>query len=55
MPQFWPMLTLPSHIDASRERLGDELYQEHDGHLGPVAYVSQSLTLSERNYITHIL
>ncbi|XP_040216142.1 uncharacterized mitochondrial protein AtMg00860-like [Rana temporaria] len=43
------------HVDASREGLGGVLYQEHDGHLRPVAYVSRSLTSSENNYPTHKL
>lgn len=43
------------HVDASREGLGGVLYQEHDGLLRPVAYVSRSLTPSEKNYPTHKL
>ena len=43
------------HVDASRDGLGGVLYQEHDGHLRPVAYVSRSLIPSERNYPTHKL
>uniref|UniRef100_A0A8C5QJQ2 Gypsy retrotransposon integrase-like protein 1 n=1 Tax=Leptobrachium leishanense TaxID=445787 RepID=A0A8C5QJQ2_9ANUR len=43
------------HVDASRETLGGVLYQEYDGLLRPVAYVSRSLTPSEKNYPTHKL
>lgn len=43
------------HVDASREGLGGVLYQEHEGHMRPIAYVSRSLTPAERNYATHKL
>ena len=43
------------HVDASREGLGGVLYQEYDGLLRPVAYVSRGLTPSEKNYPTHKL
>ncbi|XP_040195295.1 uncharacterized protein LOC120928256 [Rana temporaria] len=43
------------HVDASRDGLGGVLYQEYDGHLRPIAYVSRSLTPAERNYPTHKL
>uniref|UniRef100_A0A8C5QIG0 ribonuclease H n=1 Tax=Leptobrachium leishanense TaxID=445787 RepID=A0A8C5QIG0_9ANUR len=43
------------HVDASREGLGGVLYQEYDGLLRPVAYVSRSLMPSEKNYRTHKL
>ncbi|XP_068118921.1 uncharacterized protein [Hyperolius riggenbachi] len=43
------------HVDASREGIGGVLYQEHDGQLRPVAYVSRSLSPSEKNYPTHKL
>uniref|UniRef100_A0A8C5PEZ5 ribonuclease H n=1 Tax=Leptobrachium leishanense TaxID=445787 RepID=A0A8C5PEZ5_9ANUR len=43
------------HVDASREGLGGVLYQEYDGLLRPVAYVSRSLMPSEKNYPTHKL
>uniref|UniRef100_A0A8C5R697 Reverse transcriptase/retrotransposon-derived protein RNase H-like domain-containing protein n=1 Tax=Leptobrachium leishanense TaxID=445787 RepID=A0A8C5R697_9ANUR len=43
------------HVDASREGLGGVLYQEYGGLLRPVAYVSRSLTPSEKNYPTHKL
>ncbi|XP_059819440.1 uncharacterized protein LOC132390922 [Hypanus sabinus] len=43
------------HTDASREGLGAVLYQEHGKALRPVAFVSRSLSPSERNYPTHKL
>lgn len=43
------------HVDASREELGIVLYQEQDGGLKPIAYVSHSLTLSEKNYLVYKL
>lgn len=43
------------HVDASRDRLGGVLYQEQDGRLRPVVYVSLSLTPSEKNYPIHKL
>ncbi|PIO32203.1 hypothetical protein AB205_0160660 [Aquarana catesbeiana] len=43
------------HVDASRDGLGGVLYQDHNGHLRPVAYVSRSLSPAEKNYPTHKL
>uniref|UniRef100_A0A803JJR6 Gypsy retrotransposon integrase-like protein 1 n=1 Tax=Xenopus tropicalis TaxID=8364 RepID=A0A803JJR6_XENTR len=43
------------HVDASREGLGGVLYQEHDQKLRPVAFISRSLSPTERNYPTHKL
>lgn len=43
------------HVDASYDGLGGVLYQEHDGDLRPVAFVSRSLSPSERNYPAHKL
>lgn len=43
------------HVDASREGLGGVLYQEQEGGLRTIAYVSQSLIQSKRNYPVHKL
>lgn len=43
------------HVDASLEGLGGVLYQEHDDGLSPVAFISRSLSPSERNYPAHKL
>lgn len=43
------------HVDASRDGLGGILYQDQDSGLRPVAYVSCSLTPSEKNYPVHKL
>lgn len=43
------------HVDASREGLGGVLYQDQGEGLRPVAFVSRSLSPSERNYPTHKL
>lgn len=43
------------HVDASWDGLGGVLYQEAEGKLCPIAYVSRSLTSSEKNYSVHKL
>ncbi|KAM9316899.1 solute carrier family 22 member 7 [Gastrophryne carolinensis] len=43
------------HVDASFEGLGGMLHQEYPSGLRPVAFISRSLTLSERNYPVHKL
>lgn len=43
------------HVDASLDGLGGVLYQEYDDGLRPVAFVSRSLSPSERNYPVHKL
>lgn len=43
------------HVDASWHGLGRVLYQEHDGSLWPIAYVSWSLTPAEKNDSMHKL
>ena len=52
-----PMLTFADpqkpyvlHVDASMDRLGGVLYQEHNDGLCPVAFISRSLSPSEKNY-----
>ncbi|KAL0147742.1 hypothetical protein M9458_056948, partial [Cirrhinus mrigala] len=43
------------HVDASMDGLGGVLYQEHEERLRPVAFISRSLSPSERNYPAHKL
>lgn len=43
------------HVDASQYGLGGMLYQEHDEHLRPVAYISRGFTSAKKNYSTHKL
>ena len=43
------------HIDASGDGLGAVLYQVQEGKQRVIAYTSQSLTRSERNYPVHNL
>ncbi|XP_041434006.1 uncharacterized protein LOC121398770 [Xenopus laevis] len=43
------------HVDASYDGLGGVLHQEYPGGLRPVAYISRSLTPSEKNYPVHKL
>lgn len=43
------------HVDASRDGIGGVLYQESEGKLRPVAYMSPSLTPPEKNYPVHKL
>ena len=50
-----PELPYVLHVDASREGVGGVLYQDHGEGLRPIAFVSRSLTPSERNYPTHKL
>lgn len=50
-----PQLPYVLHTDACREGLGAALYQEQEGKLGVVAYVSRGLSKSEKNYPTHKL
>lgn len=50
-----PQLPYILHVDASREGLGGVLYQDQGGGLRPVAFVSRSLSPSEKNYPTHKL
>ncbi|KAL7824891.1 hypothetical protein SRHO_G00343510 [Serrasalmus rhombeus] len=50
-----PQLPYVLHVDASREGLGGVLYQDQGEGLRPVAFVSRSLTPSERHYPAHKL
>ena len=50
-----PRVPYVLHTDASREGLGAVLYQDQGTGLRPVAFVSRSLSPSERNYPTHKL
>lgn len=50
-----PALPYVLHVDASREGLGGVLYQDQENGLRPIAFVSRSLTPSEKNYPTHKL
>lgn len=50
-----PQLPYTLHIDASCEGLGGVLYQDQGQGLRPVAFVSRSLTPSEKNYPVHKL
>ena len=50
-----PQLPYVLHVDASFEGLGGVLYQNQGEGLRPVAFVSRSLTPSERNYPAHKL
>lgn len=50
-----PQLPYVLHVDASREGLGGVLYQDQGEGLRPVAFISRSLTPSERHYPTHKL
>uniref|UniRef100_A0A674CT74 Gypsy retrotransposon integrase-like protein 1 n=1 Tax=Salmo trutta TaxID=8032 RepID=A0A674CT74_SALTR len=50
-----PQLPYVLHVDASREGLGGVLYQDQGEGPRPVAFVSRSLTASERNYPAHKL
>ncbi|KAL7866135.1 hypothetical protein SRHO_G00113820 [Serrasalmus rhombeus] len=43
------------HVDASLDGLGGVLYQEHDNQLRPVAFISRSLSPSEKRYPAHKL
>ncbi|KAI4871331.1 hypothetical protein NFI96_009730, partial [Prochilodus magdalenae] len=43
------------HVDASLDGLGGVLYQEHDNKLRPVAFISRSLSPSEKRYPAHKL
>ncbi|KAL2102455.1 hypothetical protein ACEWY4_001623 [Coilia grayii] len=43
------------HVDASLDGLGGVLYQEYGDGLRPVAFISRSLSPSERNYPAHKL
>lgn len=48
-----PLKPYELHVDASRD--GVVLYQESEGKLCPIAYVSCSLTPHEKNYLVHKL
>ena len=50
-----PKLPYVLHVDASREGLGGVLYQDQGEGLRPVAFVSRSLSPSEKMYPTHKL
>ena len=50
-----PRVPYVLHTDASREGLGAVLYQDQGTGLRPVAFVSRSLSPSEKNYPTHKL
>lgn len=50
-----PQLTYVLHVDTSREGLGGVLYQDQGQGLRPVAFISRSLTPSERHYPAHKL
>lgn len=43
------------HVDASLDRLGGILYQECEDGLRLVAFISRSLSPSEKNYLAHKL
>ena len=43
------------HVDASTDGLGGVLYQQYDEGLRPVAFISRSLSPSEKNYPAHKL
>lgn len=50
-----PNLPYVLHVDASREGLGGVLYQDQGEGLRPIAFVSRSLSPTEKNYPTHKL
>lgn len=50
-----PQLPYVLHVDACCEGLGGVLYQDQGQGLRPVAFVSRSLTPSEKNYPVHKL
>lgn len=50
-----PQLPYVLHVDASQEGLGGVLYQDQGEGLKPVAFISRSLTPSERHYPVHKL
>ncbi len=50
-----PQLPYVLHVDACCEGLGGVLYQDQGQGLQPVAFVSRSLTPSEKNYPVHKL
>lgn len=50
-----PELPYVLHVDASMDGLGGVLYQQHPEGLRPVAFISRSLSTSERNYPAHKL
>lgn len=50
-----PQLPYVLHVDASQEGLGAVLYQDQGEGLRPVAFISRSLTPSERHYPAHKL
>lgn len=50
-----PQLPYVLHVDASQEGLGGVLYQDQGEGLRPVAFISRSLTPSERHYPAHKL
>lgn len=50
-----PQLPYVLHVDASLDGLGGVLYQQHAEGLRPVAFISRSLSPSEKNYPAHKL
>lgn len=50
-----PQLPYVLHVDASKDGLGGVLYQDQGEGLRPVAFISRSLTPSEKHYPAHKL
>lgn len=50
-----PQRSYVLHVDASTDGLGGVLYQQYEEGLRPVAFISRSLSPSEKNYPAHKL